>query len=250
MYYVYKMIHVPTGRVYVGQRKCPAGKTPETDSYHGSGKVWKRIYNAHPDECVKVVIDTYNSKGDVNQAEIDFIKHYKAVWGDFCVNITDGGEGWCSRHTEASKAKMSATKKAWTPEYRALVSRHISESHPCKGKPAWNRGLHPSEETIKKNSEAHKGKHPSEETRLKMSDAHKGRVSPMKGKSLSDEHRRKISENNYWKGRRRSEETRRKMSEAKKGKASPMKGKHMSDEARKKISDAIKIHWKARKENV
>ena len=39
-----------------------------------------------------------------------------------------------------------------------------------------------------------KGKHPSEESRKKMSAAHKGKSSPRKGVTLSDETRRKLSE--------------------------------------------------------
>lgn len=48
-------------------------------------------------------------------------------------------------------------------------------------------GKHTSEETKKKNSEAHKGKHRSEETRLKISSA-------LKGKSLLKETCKKMSE--------------------------------------------------------
>ena len=57
----------------------------------------------------------------------------------------------------------------------------------------------------------------------------KGRPSPMKGHTLSEEHRRKISE--AMKGRTLTEETRRKISEA---------NKNMSDETRRKISEAMK----------
>lgn len=55
-----------------------------------------------------------------------------------------------------------------------------------------------------------------------------------KGKKLSEEHRRKISES--MKGKKRkpfTEETRRKMSES-------HKGKHRSEETRKKISESLK----------
>ena len=54
-----------------------------------------------------------------------------------------------------------------------------------------------------------KGKHLSEETRKKMSEA-------KKGKHLSEEHKRKLSEAQN--GKHHSEETRKKMSESKKGK--------------------------------
>ena len=106
-------------------------------------------------------------------------------------------------------------------------------------------GVHPSDETRKKLSEALKGanspwygKHLSAETRLKISESHKGQPSPRKGAHLSPETRRKISESkkgvhhqNY--GKHLSAETRLKISEAN-------KGKHISAETRRKLSEASK----------
>lgn len=90
-FYIYKMIHLPTGRVYIGQRKCPKGKRIDNDYYYGSGKIWKRIYNKHPDECVKVIIDYADTKDEIDELEKKYIKHYKEVYGELCVNIGEGG---------------------------------------------------------------------------------------------------------------------------------------------------------------
>ena len=88
-----------------------------------------------------------------------------------------------------------------------------------------------------------KGKHLSAETRKKISEANKGKqswnkVKPswIKDKHHSEESRKKISEsmkgeNNYWFGKHHSEETRKKMSESK-------KGKPKSAETRKKMSES------------
>lgn len=206
-YYVYKMIHLPTGRLYIGQRKIPAGKTPQNDGYRGSGKIWKKIYKAHPDECVKIILGMYNTKDEVNQAEISLIKHYKTVWGKFCVNLTEGGEGMCRKHTEESKRKMSETKRDWTPEQKAKVRANQSKAH--KGQIAWNKGVRSSAEAIEKNRQAHIGKKASDETKRKMSEARMGR-------KMSDESRRKLSE--ATKGRVISEEQRKKLAAAHKGK--------------------------------
>ena len=92
-------------------------------------------------------------------------------------------------------------------------------------------GIHHSEETRKKMSEAHKGKHHTEESRKKMSEAHKGKESWIKGKHLSEETRNKLSDLN--KGKTFSEETRKKLSEA-------HKGMHHTDETKRKISEARK----------
>ena len=86
-----------------------------------------------------------------------------------------------------------------------------------------------SEEHRRKLSEAAKGRKLSEETRRKMSEAKR------KLPERSEEHRRNISE--ALKGRKLSEETRRKMSEAK-------KGRKFTEEHRRKISEARKKNQK------
>lgn len=77
----------------------------------------------------------------------------------------------------------------------------------------------------------------SEETRQKISAANKGRVSPNKGKPMSDEQKKKLSESKIGKTTGpRSEETKKKISEANKGKV-------VSDDTRQKISNIRKTCW-------
>ena len=71
------------------------------------------------------------------------------------------------------------------------------------------------------NREHHKGKVVSEETKRKLSEANKGKV-------LTEEHKKKLSESN--KGHRHTEEARRKISEARKGIV-------FSEEHKKKLSE-------------
>ncbi len=60
----------------------------------------------------------------------------------------------------------------------------------------------------------------------------------MKGRKLSEEHKKKLSEAlKGHKGCHHSEEVREKMSLAKKGKPSPRKGAKLSEETKKKISE-------------
>ena len=85
------------------------------------------------------------------------------------------------------------------------------------------------------------GFHHSEETREKM----KGRIPWCKGKHLSEETKRKLSEAHkgkspWCKGKHLSEETKRKLSESHKGQKSPMKGKHLSEETKRKLSQSHK----------
>lgn len=174
MYYIYKVIHIKSGRLYIGQRKIPKGKTIDTDDYFGSGKIWKNIYRKYPNECIKVIIDIADNKDNINELEKKYIKHYKDVYGDFCVNVAEGGSGgytgpgyWLGKKMPIEAIEKAAAKK--------------------RGKKAWNKGLtmtheqkknmfghKPSEEARKKMSEsAHNRKPISEETRKKMSDARK-----------------------------------------------------------------------------
>lgn len=261
MYYTYKMIHLPTGRVYIGQRKLPKGKNPESDRYYGSGKIWKRIYSKHKDECIKVILGIYDTKEAVNQAEVELVAHYKSVWGKFCVNVTDGGEGWSHKHSLESRKKMSETRRNWTPEQRALVSAKLSASSPNRGKPAYNRGVRPSEEAIEKNRLAHIGKKASDETKRKIGEASKGRKhteeskqkirEAAKGRKISTEQRKKLS--NALKGRKLTEEVRRKISDANKGRVikaetrekirKTLIGHSVTDETREKMKIKLKERY-------
>lgn len=92
------------------------------------------------------------------------------------------------------------------------VSEHVSlhfkgKSGYLKGKPAWNKGISSSEETRRKQSEAHKNI--TEETRKKMSKAHKGHTTWNKGK--------KGAQKAWNKGKPMSEEQKQKLYEANKG---------------------------------
>ena len=80
-----------------------------------------------------------------------------------------------------------------------------------------------------------KGKHLSAETRQKIAEARKGENNPFFGKTLSNEHRKKLSES--LKGRTFSSETRQKMS-VNNGRF--WKGKTMSAETRQKMSKSRK----------
>ena len=69
-----------------------------------------------------------------------------------------------------------------------------------------------------------KGKQLSEEHKKKLSEARKGEKNPNYGKHLSEETKRKICEAN--KGKPKSDEAKKRMREAKKGENNPAFGKH------------------------
>lgn len=131
-------------------------------------------------------------------------------------------------------------------DYGALGIHHSEEtkkkiSEALSGKNHYLYGKHRSKKTKEKLRQAHLGKRLSEETKRKIGESSKGRKHTKEdlkkmsewqiGKKLSEETKRKISESH--KGKRLSEETRRKISESN-------KGKHLSPETRKKISESHK----------
>lgn len=212
------MIHLPTGRVYIGQRKLPKGITPADDNYFGSGKIWTRIYKKYPGECVKIILEFADTKEDINKLEIKYIRHYKAVWGYKCVNITAGGEGVHGlQHTEEAKRKISKAKKGCIP---------------------WNKNIPQTEEHKIKNSISHKGQIPwhagrtgvySDEALEKMRIAHLGKKTTLTKEQIAKRQQKAV-------------ETRKKNN-----KPSPLKGKSRTEEERAKISLGIKKAWEARK---
>ena len=118
------------------------------------------------------------------------------------------------------------------------------------GKPAWNKGKTTTEESRRKNSEAHKGKQLSEEHKRKIGESGKGKTPWNIGKTTPEETRRKQSESNkgknkgntsWSKGKHLSEEHKRKIGESNKGRT-PWKGKHHTEEEKKRISTSLIGH--------
>lgn len=243
------MRHSPTGRVYIGQHKLPKGKTPETDDYYGSGKIWKCIYKAHQQECVKTILEVVETREEVNELEKKYIAHYRELYGEKCVNITDGGDGGCG--TPWNKGKKMSEE----------FCKKTSDGH--KGQTPWNKGKHHSEETKQKIAESLTGKRLSEATRKKMSDARRGEKHHFFGKKFSEEHKQKIAESKMGEknpnfGKRFSEEHKQKIALANRGKqrsesarqkmSNSHKGKRLSEEQKRKISESLKLyHAKNRK---
>ena len=132
-------------------------------------------------------------------------------------------------------------EEAMSEAAKAMSRSMKGEKHPMYGK-------HHSEESKKKNSEAHKGKKLSEEHKKKIGAVWKGKhhseeskkkISGVrKGHPVSEETRKKLSE--VHKGRPVSEETKKKLSDAHKGQVAWNKGKQLSEETKKKMCEANK----------
>ena len=215
---IYKITNTLNGKSYIGQTIYDAEKTRISRHLNGHGSVpIKRAIEKYGQDAF-----TYEILHDgiipefLDDLERGVIEKFNTM-APQGYNLTYGGGG--GSPSEETRRKMSEAHKGkkLSEEHR----RKISEAHKDKTF---------SEEHRRKLSENNPMKRP--EVRRKQSEAKKGK----KGKTLSEETRRKMSEAR--KGRTFSEETRRKISEAKKGKSSPMKGKKRSDETKQKMSEA------------
>lgn len=227
-------------------------------------------YNKHGSEQFHYFMLEYCSENECVIKEQEWIDFFQP-FGEKGYNISPtAGSVLGLKHSEQSKKNMSEAHKGYVmPEEQ---KKKISDAH--KGRPK-------SEETKRKLSEAHKGKIISEEAKLKSSISHMGhrhseetkekigiaarrpcsaetkekisitkkkqnlcgQRNPLFGKTLSEDHKRKLS-------RTPSEETRRKLSEANKGKKLTDEqknhlrlvntGKTHSEETKRKMSESHK----------
>jgi group I intron endonuclease len=210
--YIYITTNKINGKRYIGQHR-----SKDWDStYIGSGILLKKAIQKYGKEnftCFPLVW-AWN-KEELNQLEISYIKHYQPEY-----NIAPGGY---INLSQESINKISNSLKGNIPWNKGKTNIYSEEALQKMKNASKFTGKKHSEETRKKISEGNKGKILSEKTRKKMSEKHKGKQSPNKGKILSDETRQKISERNKGNknclGRILSENTKQKISNSLTGKS-------------------------------
>lgn len=114
IYYTYYS-YEEWGRGYIGQRKCPIGKTPEEDDYPGSYK--DKTFN--PDN--KIVLKTYDTREEAIQDEIILHDFYKVDTNPHFANISK------------QKAQGFSYSAVGTKNYQHNTGRKDSFYHPQKG---------------------------------------------------------------------------------------------------------------------
>ena len=90
LYYVYVMVHLPSGHLYVGSRggHIEEGVEPMLDDYGGSpsaGNLFWALTRAHPaEEFVKAIVGTFDDRQEAMDCEQRMIKAAYKAFGKAC----------------------------------------------------------------------------------------------------------------------------------------------------------------------
>lgn len=194
------------------------GRTTNSDpfKYQGSGNWWRRHLRKHGNNVTTLWVQLYTDRNILKEEAIAFSISHNIVESKDWANLTieDGINGSAKGRKrppikDSTRQKLSdaAKLRASIPEKCNMYGKKHSEETKEKIRIAIKNKGPRSEEVKRKMSIANKGKTLSEETKKKISEAGKGRKCPK-----SDDHRRKLSEAN--KGKKISNETKQKISTA------------------------------------
>ena len=122
--YIYCITNLVNGKTYFGQRTLTEGRTFETDTYRGSGKLLWKAYEKYGKENFKreCIIEGRFSKEQINRFEKCVIA-IQRLCGKAEYNIADGGEGWNEGMREAH------WKAVHTEEYFKHLSARMKKAH-------------------------------------------------------------------------------------------------------------------------
>jgi group I intron endonuclease len=210
---IYRAKNKINGKVYVGQtienltRRKSDHENSKNDYYF-----IRAIKKYGKENFEWKVLEHCDSKGEMNEMEFHYIKQYNS-FGDNGYNLTFGGEGTIGfKHSNNTKQNLSvlAKKRFCSKESHPWYKRKHSDETRIKMSDSWKNRLPASDETRQKMSESQKKRDPS--TRV-LPEYKKGKEHHSYGKSLSDEHKKKLSktfsgENNHFYGKKHSKVTR------------------------------------------
>ena len=181
---IYQTTNNVNGKIYIGVHST----SDIHDSYLGSGKNLKRAIKKHGKENFKKdilhIVDSIEEAYNLEEKIVneDFISR------DDTYNVKIGGDRgprnsgknnpmYGKKHSLETRAKNSEARKG----------QHAGEKHPLYG-------IGHSQEAKEKIRQARQNTTHSDETKKKMSESHLGQTPWNKGKILSEETRRKMSE--------------------------------------------------------
>ena len=192
----------PSGKRYIGITSQKPEKRWQNGKGYRKNKPFSKAIEKYKWENIKhEILDTNLDEFTAKCLEEYYIFSFSTFVGfSECngYNLTLGGEGVLGHvTTEETRRKQSEAKKG--KQFSEEHKLRLSESHKGKtsnrkgkktGKPAWNRGISPSEDSKIKMSKSKKGKHLSEVHKLRLSESHKGKQHNEETKKiLSEKHK-------------------------------------------------------------
>lgn len=267
--YIYMILNKINGKTYVGKHKSHPKKDWQNDNYMGSGG--KRYQNAIKkygiENFEKFLITYTESEKDACEKEEFWIAHYKAL-GKAEYNMQKGGQGDGSYRKGKSYEELYGEERAKELKSKLSDSHmdHIPWNKGTKGEViAWNKGLETPEEVKEKQSQAKKerpvrywkGKTFSDEHKRKLAEARKGKPPANKGITGKHWYTNGIEDKQYFpeevpegwvkgrnkvKGRKQSEEEKQKRREAALKRTDYHKF-HLTDEQKQNLSWAKKEYY-------
>ncbi len=184
--YIYKIINLINGRIYIGQKKGAFDI-----NYLGSGKIIKQAIKKYGKNNFKIefLASTIDRKQS-NELEIYYIYTYRRIYGnDKLYNIAEGG--YCFNNTGRTHFKKGGIpwnkgiKTGLVP--KSAFKKGMKSTYPMLGKKH-------STATRLKMKLAHLGHNCSVETKRKIGLATSNRLGYWNGKKFSEEHKKRISQ--------------------------------------------------------
>ena len=135
--YIYLTTNTVNNKKYIGQHKGEF-----TTEYLGSGKVLKQALSKYGKENFTVImLDTANSKEELDSLEKKYIEEYNALYEDGFYNIHEGGTGGNTKHgysfeeynnniskeSKSHKGNKFGVNKSKDKDNNSMYNKHHSE---------------------------------------------------------------------------------------------------------------------------
>ncbi len=193
--YVYITTNLIDGKQYVGDHST----NNLDDGYLGSGIILCHSIKKYGKEKFdKKILEFFYTKQEAFDTQVKYINEYNTA-RPHGYNISPKGGHQCNGgFAEETKTKISKTVKRKykeNPEYREKVIKSATgvkqSPETIEKRVSKIRGKNHSEETKKLIGDILRGRKHTKESRKNMSEAHKGQKAWNKGKTMSDEQKKK-----------------------------------------------------------